>query len=176
MVVARRRDDRWVHAVVRRIYHGAEGGLVAGLAFILADMGWSRLHDEAATTPIRGVATVFDVSDTLDPTPDALAVGIFTHAWLSVLFGVVFALLLPMLERHVAAVVPGELRVLLVSGVLYGIALYLVNYQLLGHLWFGWFTGPHRPDLAISVAVHIIYGLVLAPFFIGLDVARPRRR
>ena len=27
MVVARRRDDRWVHAVVRRIYHGAEGGL-----------------------------------------------------------------------------------------------------------------------------------------------------
>jgi len=172
----RRHDDRWVHAVVRRIYHGAEGGLVAGLAFILADMGWSRLHGEAATTPIRGVATVFDISDTLDPTPDALAVGIFTHAWLSVLFGVVFALLLPVLGPRVAAVVPGELRALLVSGVLYGIALYLFNYQLLGHLWFGWFTGPHRPDLVISVAVHVIFGLALAPFFIGLEAAQPPRR
>src|SRR3954452_1523487 len=88
-------DERWAHALVRRIYHGAEGGLVAGLAFILADMGWSRLHGEPATTPIRGVATVFDVSDSLDPTPDALAIGIFTHAGLSAFFGVIFALLLP---------------------------------------------------------------------------------
>jgi len=156
------------HRVVRRIYHGAEGGLIAGLGFILADMGWSRLHDEPATTPIRGVATVFDVSDHLNLSPDALAVGVFTHAWLSALFGVVFALLLPALGPRISAVVPGEVQALLVTGAVYGLALYVVNYQVLGRLIFTWFSGPKRPDLAISVFIHVLYGVLLAPFFIGL--------
>jgi hypothetical protein len=168
MSVAGMHDEPNPGALVRRIYHGAEGGLVAGLGFILADMGWSRLHNEAATIPIRGVATVFDISDKLDPTPDGLAVGIFTHAWLSAFFGVIFALALPVLARPIAMRIRGELRQLLVAGALYGVALYLVNYQVLGHLIFRWFTGPHRPDLVISVAVHVIYGLTLAPFFMGL--------
>src|SRR3954447_25047886 len=37
------RHQQRTHAVVGRVYHGAEGGVVAGLAFIFADMGWSRL-------------------------------------------------------------------------------------------------------------------------------------
>jgi hypothetical protein len=156
------------HRVVQRLYHGAEGGLIAGLGFILADMGWSRLHDEPATVPIRGVATVFDVSDHLNQSPDALAIGVFTHAWLSALFGMVFALLLPVLEPRVSAVVAGEVRGLLATGAVYGLALYLVNYQLLGRLIFTWFSGPKRPDLAISVFIHVLYGVLLAPFFIGL--------
>jgi hypothetical protein len=165
-------EEPAVHRVFRRIYHGAEGGLVAGLAFILADMGWSRLHGQPATTPIHGVATVFNISDRLVRTPDDLAIGIFTHAWLSALFGMVFALLLPATGAHLWRYAQGELRTLFLAGALYGIALYLFNYQLLGHLLFKWFTGPHRPAFVISVLVHVIYGLVLAPFFLGL-IAQP---
>jgi hypothetical protein len=161
-----------VHTVFRRIYHGAEGGLIAGLAFILADMGWSRLHDEPATVPIRGVATVFDISDHLDQSPDALAVGIFTHAWLSAFFGMVFALLLPVLVPRVRELVPGEVRSLLVAGAVYGLALYVVNYQVLGRILFTWFSGPKRPDLAISVFIHLLYGVLLAPFFIDAGGGR----
>lgn len=157
-----------VHRAFRVIYHGAEGGLIAGLAFILADMGWSRLHGQSATIPIRGVATVFNVSDYIGLTPDDLAIGIFTHAWLSAFFGIVFALLLPMIGGPLRVRAHGELRTLFLAGTLYGLALYVFNYQLLGRLVFTWFTGAHRPDLAISVLVHVIYGLVLAPFFIGL--------
>jgi hypothetical protein len=157
-----------LHAALRRAYHGAEGGLIAGLAFILADMGWSRLHGEAATDPIHGVATVFNVSDHLEHTPDDLAIGIFTHAWLAAFFGIVFALLLPVITRRLSGIAGGgELRMLFLAGVLYGLALYVVNYQVLGHIVFTWFTGPHHPDHVISVLVHLIYGLVLAPFFVG---------
>jgi hypothetical protein len=163
-----RDDESAAHRVFRRIYHGAEGGLVAGLAFILADMGWSRLHGQLATIPIHGVATVFNVSDHIERTPDDLAIGIFTHAWLSALFGIVFALLLPLAGGWLRSRVRGELRTLFAAGTLYGLALYLFNYQVLGHLVFTWFTGPHRPDFVISVLVHVIYGVVLAPFFIGL--------
>jgi hypothetical protein len=150
------------------VYHGAEGGLVAGLAFILADMGWSRLHGQPATTPIHGVSTVFNISDHIVRTPDDLAIGIFTHAWLAAFFGIWFAMLLPVIGGRLRRFAHGELRTLFLAGLLYGLALYLVNYQLLGRLVFKWFTGPHRPDLAISILVHVIYGLVLAPFFIGL--------
>jgi hypothetical protein len=167
-------DEPAAHRVFRRIYHGADGGLIAGLAFILADMGWSRLHHEPATIPIHGVATVFDISHKIVRTPDDLAIGIFTHAWLAAFFGIVFALLLPVFGAALKARLHGELRTLFAAGVIYGICLYLFNYQLLGHLVFKWFTGPHRPGLFISVTVHVIYGLVLAPFFIGL-VPEPRR-
>jgi hypothetical protein len=160
----------------RRVYHGADGGLIAGLAFILADMGWSRLHGEPATTPIHGVATVFNVSSHIERTPDDLAIGIFTHAWLAAFFGIVFALLLPVVGGRLRAVARGELRTLFLAGVLYGLALYVLNYQVLGRMVFKWFTGPHRPDLAISIAVHVIYGLVLAPFFIGLVPDRRSRQ
>jgi hypothetical protein len=161
-------DEPAVHRVFRRIYHGAEGGLIAGLAFILADMGWSRLHGQPATDSIHGVATVFNVSSKLVRTPDDLAVGIFSHAWLSALFGIVFALLLPVFGPRLRAIAHGELRTLFLAGALYGLALYVVNYQLLGRIVFTWFSGPHRPDLVISVLVHLIFGLVLAPFFLGL--------
>jgi hypothetical protein len=162
------REEPAVHRVFRRVYHGAEGGLVAGLAFILADMGWSRLHGELATIPIHGVATVFNVSDHIELTPDDLAIGIFTHAWLAALFGIVFALLLPLAGGRLRAFAHGELRTLFLAGALYGLVLYLFNYQLLGRLLFKWFTGPHRPGLAISILIHLIYGLALAPFFIGI--------
>ena len=170
-------EEPRVHSAFRRVYHGAEGGLIAGLAFILADMGWSRLHHQPATTPIHGVSTVFNASDHLDRTPDDLAIGIFTHAWLAAAFGIVFALVLPLVGGHLRAIAHGELRTLFLAGVLYGLALYAVNYQVLGRLFFKWFTGPHRPDLAISVLVHVIYGAVLAPFFLGLlPPARTRPR
>jgi hypothetical protein len=147
------REEPAVHGVFRRVYHGAEGGLVAGLAFILADMGWSRLHGQPATNPIHGVATVFNVSDYLEHRPDDLAIGIFTHAWLAALFGTVFALLLPVIGGHLRVYAHGELRTLFLAGALYGIALYLFNYQLMGHLLFTWFTGPHHPAFVISVLV-----------------------
>jgi len=39
---------------------------------------------------------------------------------------------------------------------------------VLGRILFTWFSGPHRPGLFISVALHLLYGLLLAPFFLGL--------
>src|SRR5205085_8019562 len=90
------REEPAAHRVFRRVYHGAEGGVVAGLAFILADMGWSKLHGEEATIPIYGVATVFNRTVKLEKTPDSLAIGIFTHAALAAFFGVLFALALPL--------------------------------------------------------------------------------
>lgn len=161
------RDEPAVHALFRRVYHGAEGGVVAGLAFILADMGWSRLHGEPATTPIHGVATVFNVSDHIERTPDSLSIGLITHAVLAMIFGVVFAVLLGQVRR-LESFAGGELRMLCLGGAIYGLGLYLVNYQLLGHVAFKWFTGPHHPDVAVSLFIHVLYGVLLAPFFLGL--------
>ena len=69
------------------------------------------------------MATIFNVTETPDPTPENISIGLVTHLNLSLLFGIGFGL--------IAAVVR-DARMLLVAGPVYGVALYLVNFQVLG--------------------------------------------
>lgn len=45
--------------------------------------------------------------------------------------------------------------------------LYVVNIQILGRVAFEWFTDPKGPPQGFELVIHAVYGLLLAPFFIG---------
>ncbi len=150
-----------------RIVRGAVGGAFAGLVFLLGNMWFADSQGMPAVAPMLDISTIFHGQDMPVASPDNVVVGLVTHATLSVLFGVVFALLVPLLFNFPA---------LVVGGVVYGLALYVVNFQIFGRTFFPWFTDPNGPDQGFEVLIHAVFGLVLVPFFIGLVPRRQERR
>ena len=73
---------------------GAVAGLVAGIAFILANMWYAGAHGKPAVAPFLDISTVFHDSDrpNLTNAPFDVVVGLVTHVGLSMLFGIVFGL------------------------------------------------------------------------------------
>jgi mannose/fructose/N-acetylgalactosamine-specific phosphotransferase system component IIC len=106
------------------------------------------------------ISTIFNVAEMPDPTPENMAVGLVTHLTLSMMFGIGFALLLPLLRNG---------RQLVLGAVGYGVALYLINFQILGRIAFPWFQ--EGPDQVFELVAHALFGLMLVPFFVGM---RPR--
>ncbi len=85
-----------------------------------------------------------------------------THITLSMLFGIAFALLAAMLLRRRGA------AALAAAGLVYGLVLYVVNFQILGRIFFKWFTDPMGLPQGFEVFIHAIFGLLLVPFFLGI--------
>ncbi len=93
------------------------------------------------------ISTIFHGTDqpaSMTPTLDMLATGAVVHISLSIAFGIVFGLLV-----GVFAPLVRSWLVLSAAGVVYGLALYVVSFQILGNTLFPWFTNPQgpRPEL-----------------------------
>jgi hypothetical protein len=142
-----------------RFTTGTVAGLAAGLVFLLANMGYATTQGLPALAPAYDISTIFHGQDMPRPSPENAVVGVVTHTTLSLAFGIVFAVLaMPLLVR---------LPVLVIGGVAYGLLLYLVNFQILGRVFFPWFTDPKGPDQGFEIFIHGVFGLLLVPFFIG---------
>jgi len=146
---------------------GALAGLFAGFVFLLANMGWAVRGDKPAVAPMIDISTIFNNQSAPKPLqagpfgPENVVIGLVTHITLSMLFGIVFALLAAMLLRRRGA------WPLAAAGVLYGLGLYLVNFQVLGRVFFKWLTDPMGPPQGFEAFIHIVFGLALVPFFLG---------
>jgi uncharacterized membrane protein YagU involved in acid resistance len=148
---------------------GAVAGVTAGFVFLLANMGYATTQGKPSVAPFMDISTIFHGTDkpaSMTPTVDMLATGAVVHFSLSIAFGVVFALLIgafaPLLRNWL---------ILAAAGVAYGLALYVVNFQILGNTIFEWFTNPQGPNQGFEIFIHGVFGLLLVPFFLGL-VAR----
>ena len=143
------------------IARGALAGLAAGLPFLLLEMAWATRAGLPGVAPMLDMSTIFHGTDqpTMDPMviPADVVIGLVTHFNLSLAFGIGFALLTPLFRNGL---------VLLGAGVAYGFLLYLVNIQILGRVFFEWFTSP-MIDQSFQFFVHGFYGLLLVPFFLG---------
>jgi hypothetical protein len=123
-----------------RLTTGTVAGLAAGLVFLLANMGYATTQDLPALAPTYDISTIFHGQDMPDPSPENAVVGLVTHVTLSLAFGIVFALLaVPFLSRW---------PLLMAGGIVYGLVLYVVNFQILGRAFFPWFTNPMAPTRA----------------------------
>jgi uncharacterized membrane protein YagU involved in acid resistance len=90
--------------------------------------------------------------------------GFAVHAVLSVVFGIVFALVVPALRSN---------GTVALAGGIYGALLYLVNFQLLGRIFFGQFLqGPNQP---FELVVHVVFGHVLALAFYSSGIRSGER-
>ena len=145
---------------------GAVAGIAAGFVFLLANMAYATSEGKPSLAPFMDISTIFHRTDkpaSMTPTLDMLATGAVVHISLSIAFGIVFALLVgafaPLLRNWL---------VLGGAGIVYGLALYVVNFQIFGNTLFQWFTNPKGPDQGFEVFIHAAFGLMLVPFFLGL--------
>jgi uncharacterized membrane protein YagU involved in acid resistance len=145
---------------------GAVAGITAGFVFLLANMAYATTQGKPSVAPFMDISTIFHGTDqpaSMTPTLDMLATGAVVHFSLSIAFGIGFALL--------AAALAPRLRnwlFLAGAGMVYGLALYVVNFQILGNTLFPWFTNPQGPDQGFEVLIHAGFGLMLVPFLLGL--------
>ncbi len=147
----------------RRIARGVVAGTAAGLLFLLANMWFAVSKGMPAAAPLYDISTIFHFADKPDPTPENAVVGLITHLTLSAGFGVLLALVTPLLASRAA---------LWGGGVGFGIALYVVNFQILGRVAFEWFqVGPNQ---TFELIAHAGFGLALVPFLLGFASAEKR--
>jgi hypothetical protein len=147
---------------------GAIAGIFAGMAFLLASMWFAVSQGQPGISPLYAMSTVFHASSAPVPAPTEAVLGLTIHIVLSLAFGMGFAVLLVPWLRNVPALVIGALA--------YGVALWILNFQILGHTVFPFFTSPRGPNQLFEGLIHpLIFGLLLVPFFLGHAVPGTRR-
>lgn len=152
------------------VTRGVVGGLFGGFAFLLANMWYAGAHGKPAVGPLLSISTIFHHQQMPVTMPVTLLVinvtaGLVLHVALAMLFGVVFALTVVPWARNIGLLVLGAL--------VYGVVLYVVNFQIFGRLFFGWFVNSHGPNQLFELWIHpVAFGLFLVPFFIGLRAGR----
>jgi hypothetical protein len=139
-----------------RVARGTIAGVAAGLVFLVANMLWATNSDLPAVAPLVDISTIFNFDDVAHPTTANMFTGLVTHLTLSAAFGVTFALLVPLLR---------DVRMLTIGAVAFGVALYVVNFQILGRTAFPWFQ--EGPDQVFELFAHAGFGLLLVPFFVS---------
>jgi len=139
-----------------RLARGVIAGIAAGLLFLLANMWYADSQDLPAVAPLYDISTIFHFSDKPDPIPENAAIGLVVHLTLSAAFGALLAVFAPLFASG---------RVLALGAVVFGLVLYLVNFQILGRVAFEWFQ--EGPNQTFEVIAHAGYGLLLAPFLTG---------
>lgn len=137
---------------------GALLGLPAGAVFAAMEIAGAAAMGQPPLMPLRMFASVVLGAQALEQAPLAstLAIGVIAHFALAALFGAVFGLangtLRADLRRSRASQVP--------LGLLYGLALWFVNFQIIARLLYPWFLDT--PQL-LQAAMHVLfYGLPLA--------------
>lgn len=144
---------------------GAAAGLVAGQVFIIVNMFGAQSAGKPPVAPFLDISTLFrfsemPITEPASAVPAEVAIGINVHLLLSALFGVGFALLAPLLRSS---------WTLVAGGLVYGLVLYAINFQVVARLFFPWFVDPRGPNQIFELIVHpLAYGLVLVPFFLSV--------
>ena len=153
------------------VRHGVIAGVVAGITLVAEEMVATVLLGGNASDPFRLVASVVFGRQALSREFAIwipLLVGTAAHLLLSVLFGLVFVLLVAG-AYQLSARVP----LLLLYGVLYGLALWEINVLTVLQLLFPQLAPLMRLDNQIwngIVSYAIFYGLVLGAY---IAFARP---
>jgi hypothetical protein len=146
-----------------RLARGVVAGIAAGLLFLLANMWYADNQDLPAVAPLYDISTIFYFTDQPDPVPENAAVGLVVHLALSAGFGALLAVFAPLFASG---------RALVFGSLVFGLVLYLVNFQILGRVAFEWFQ--EGPNQTFEVIAHAGYGLLLAPFLTGYVGAQAR--
>lgn len=152
---------RFTGAVGDLVTRGVAGGLSGGVAFAIANMYYADAHGKPAVAPFLAIATIFHHQKMPMMSPENVVTGLVLHVALSMVFGVVFALVVVPVARGAGMLVAG--------GVAYGLVLFVVNFEIFGRAFFPWFTNPKGPNQLFELWIHpVAYGLFLVPFFLGI--------
>lgn len=141
------------------LLHGIVGGVVAGIVFAIAEMLITVALGGPILAPLALISTIVLGMQALAPAfplITAVIVGLVVHVVTSAIFGVIFVYLLALANQLAA---PASL--LLLYGAIYGLALWIVNFFIIGALFFPQFL----------MVDQLWQGFVPHVFFYGLPLA-----
>lgn len=147
---------RWDIGSILRV--GIIGGILGGVAMMLIEMGWAAAMGMSPFMPPRMIAGIALGRPALDPAAvdvgTALAVAMVVHLVLSMLYGVIFTAI-------VAAVPALRGASIVLLGLVFGLALWLINFYLIAPVA-GWTWFPQEADPIQQFVAHAIgFGVVL---------------
>ena len=150
---------------VRTLKEGVGFGVIGGIIMALAMMIGAAAAGEPAVQPLRLVASVVMGSDALVATGGGvLLTGLLAHLVLSAIFGAVYGLFDSALSRDLRSSYGWQAGL----GLVFGVALWLVNYQIIARIIYPWFIDQNQ---LFHVAMHaVFFGLPL-----GLMIAASER-
>lgn len=142
-------------AIGPRLLRGGIGGFIAGLPFIFVTMWWASTQPKgSAKGPLNLISTLVLGKEAMMTGEVNPWLGFAVHAVLSIAFGMIFAVVVPALRSN---------GTVALAGGIYGAVLYLVNFQLLGRIFFDQFLkGPNQP---FELVTHVVFGHLLALAF-----------
>ena len=148
----------------RGVMEGVGFGLIAGVIFAAVEIIAAAILGNQPMMPVRLFASVLLGPSALQSAPldTAVVVGYGMHLTLSAFYGLVYGvanalLLSPTTERSLGR--QAEL------GLFYGLAIWLVNYQLIARMFYPWFLEPPQ---FLHMAMHALcFGLPLALMYAG---------
>jgi hypothetical protein len=143
-----------------RAVRGVVGGVVSGVVFAAATMWYVASTGGPAVLPLRMISTIVLGDAAMGKGTTSPVLGAVVHLVLSAAFGVAFGLVVPWLRTN---------GTVALAGVVYGLVLYLVNFQVLARLFFTTFKMANQP---FEVVVHVVFGVLLSFAFFGSGVRR----
>lgn len=145
--------DRSAEPLGPRLLRGAIGGLVFGTVFIVLNMWFTASVGNPALAPFKLISTIVLGAGAIQAGSASVPVGLAVHAVLSILFGAIFALFVPLFRTN---------GTVALAGGIYGMALFAVNFLIVAQTWLTQFQGPNLP---VEFMAHAIFGHLLALAF-----------
>lgn len=147
---------------------GVWAGLIAGLAFLALEMILvPLLMGGSAWEPPRMIAAIVMGPEVLPP-PATFDAGVVTaalavHFVLSILFGLILAVIVSLFNLDSSA------GLILVVGAVFGLIIYFVNFYGMT-AFFPWFADARN---WLSMTLHVVFGVVAAESYFGLEKRKP---
>jgi uncharacterized membrane protein YagU involved in acid resistance len=143
-----------------RLLRGAVGGVLAGLVFAGVTMWFAHSTGGKPEVPLRMISTIVKGDAAMAAATTSPALGAVVHLLLSALFGILFALAVPLFRSN-GSVAP--------AGTVYGLLLYVVNFLVLTPLAFRTFRMANQP---FEVFAHLAFGTLPWFAFFGSGARR----
>lgn len=155
-------------AVRRGAKEGIRYGIIAGVIFGLAEILAAGMMGDPPLMPVRMFASIVLGAAALEQVAlgGALVVGIVVHLVLAGLFGLVYG---AANARFLSAETRTHMGRQAAMGLLFGIAIWLVNFQIIARILYPWFL--MTPQFLQMVLHAVFFGLPLS-----LMYARAERR
>jgi uncharacterized membrane protein YagU involved in acid resistance len=143
-----------------RLVRGGVGGVLAGLVFAGVTMWFAHSTGGTPEAPLRMISTIVKGDAAMVAGTTSPALGAVVHLLLSALFGMMFALAVPLFRSN------GSVAL---AGTVYGLLLYVVNFLVLTPLAFTTFRMANQP---FEVFAHLAFGTLLSFAFFGSGARR----
>jgi phage shock protein PspC (stress-responsive transcriptional regulator) len=152
------------HENRRSLSEGITAGIIAGIVFATMEIVGAVMMGNPALMPVRMFASVVLGQEAMQgPLGTALVVGTIAHLALSAIFGIVYGLFAARASEATRTSFGRQAGL----GVLFGLAVWLVNFQIVARVLYPWFLGT--PQFLQAMMHGLFFGLPLALVYAGAE-------